>query len=82
MQWLSWFAFAGAVGCSSVHQSWKSSGVTAVCWDDTDARGGPAGRLPQADEHGQAAHVCGDGERALCVPAPGEALYGAGHHQE
>lgn len=70
----------GAVGSGGLHQGWQGHRVASVCGDDADPGGGAARRLPQADEHGQAAHVCGDGERALRLPAPGEALHGAHHH--
>lgn len=73
---------AGAVGSGGVHQGREGHRVAAVCGNDPDADRGPAGRVPQADEHGQAAHLCGNRQRALRVPAAGEALHGPHHHQE
>lgn len=46
-----------------------SPGVAAVCRHEPHPHRGPAGRLPQAGGHRQAAHLRGDGERALPVPA-------------
>jgi len=73
---------AGAVGSGGVHQGRQGHRVASVRGDDAAARGGAAGRLPQAHEHGQAAHLRGDGQRALRVPAAGEAVHAAHHHQE
>lgn len=76
------FLHAGAVGCGGVHQGWQGHCITAVCGNDPDAYRGSPGCVPQTDEHGQAAHLRGNRQRPLCVPAAGETLHGPHHDQE
>lgn len=58
-----------------------SNRVTSVCRDDEGTNRGTAGRFPQAHVDWQTAHVCGDGLGALRLPAAGEAVHAAHHHQ-
>lgn len=72
----------GAVGSCRVHKGREGHRVPAVRGDDSHPYRGPPGSIPKADEHREAAHVCGDRERAVCLPAHGEALHGADYHQK
>lgn len=76
------FFCAGAVGSGGVHQGRQGHCIAAVRGNDPDAYRGPPGCVPQTDEHGQAAHLRGNRQCPLRVPAAGEALHGAHHHQE
>lgn len=81
--WLTALTFsAGAVGSSRLHKGGEGHCLPAVRGDDPDPHRGAAGGFPKADEHGEAAHFCGNGERAVRLSADGEALHGADHHQE
>lgn len=72
----------GAVGSGGVHQGRKGHRVAAVCGNDSDTYWGSPGCVSQTDEHGQAAHLRGNRQCSLCVPAAGEALHGPYHHKE
>ena len=71
------------IHCFSTHFfRFPSSPVASVCGDDEGESGGAPGSLPQADRLGEAAHVCGDGECPLRLPASGETVHVAGDHQD
>lgn len=72
----------GAVGSRCVHEGREGHRVPAVRGDDSHPHRGAAGGIPKADEHGEAAHICGDRECAVCLPAHGEALHGADYHKK
>lgn len=76
------FPPAGAVGSGGVHQGRQGHCIAAICGNDPDAYWGSPGCIPQIDEHGKAAHLCGNRQCPLCVPASGETLHGSHHHQE
>ena len=59
-----------------------SSAVSSVCGDDEGESRGAPGSLPQTDRVWEAAHVCGDGECPLRLPASGEAVHVAGDNQD
>ena len=59
-----------------------SSVVSSVCGDDKGKSGGAPGSLPQTDWVWEAAHVRGDGEYPLRLPASGEAVHVAGDDQD
>lgn len=72
----------GAVGSGGVHQGRKGHRVAAVCGNDSDTYWGSPGCVSQTDEHWQAAHLRGNRQCSLCVPAAGKALHGPHHNKE
>ena len=86
---------SGAARLRRVHQVRQGPALPAVRGDDQVPHRGSAGGLPQADDHGLVvlvvvvlvhagppAHLRRDGERALRLPAHGEALHAAHHDQD
>ena len=71
-----------------VHQVRQGPPLAPVRGDDQGSHRGPPGRLPQAHDLDlhlvllQAAHLRGDGLGAVRLPAHGEAVHAAGHHQD
>ena len=59
-----------------------SSVVPSVCGDDEGESGGAPGCLPQTDWLWETAHVCGDGECPLRLPATGETVHVTSDYQD
>ena len=64
------------------YSSVLSSAVSSVCGDDKGESRGAPGSLPKTDRVWEAAHVRGDGECPLRLPASGEAVHVAGDDQD